>query len=409
VSDFSDLIATPQGAQAWGQIQDQLTAEGADSVSVLAAQDTLGNTWNTLLSNNFGIDPDTALSSAATYTMAASTISGSIKTVSGLVSAAENASTPEEVGQVFNLFAGTMVGVATALGAVSAGVGAVIVAAVGIAVDIIESFLGSAPGVEVCPGVNCNPTPQWVVNCNCFWGNVASPGSTGWRRFPTASNWFVLGGSAIVTDAITGAINATIDGSQPLASPSSIFTSTEATTSRPIDVLFPEYAQIEAPAPPGLGDFHSAFFSAWKANQEYALNGLKPQDDTTVLLHVIRIWNRSHSPSSTFNLSSSTAMYEGTLVDEALYSNDLTSDLDSYINGTSLIVYIGPQLSFPVASAGALGPAMATGTKVALSVAIVSGAASLGVGTWAFVTKQGYTEAWSRVWDRTGGSLLRKR
>jgi hypothetical protein len=51
---------------------------------------------------------------------------------------------------------------------------------------------------------------------------------------------------------------------------------------------------------------------------------------------------------------------------------------------------------------------MSTGSKVALSVAIVGGTAAAGVGVWAFVTHQGYGEAWSRVWRKSGGRILRK-
>lgn len=343
MSTFDDLVATSGGKSAWAAIQAQLNAEGASDTAILAAKDTLSGTFNTLLSNNFGIDADTAIDSAKQYTLAASTISGSIQTVTGLVSAFENASTPDEVGQAFNMFAGTMVGVAVALGAVSAGVGSVIVAAVGIVVNVLEGFLGKAPGVEVCPGVTCNPRPDWVVNCNCFWGNAASPGSTGWRKFPTDASWFVPGGMAQIKDNITGKPNATILGAK--ATP-------WGPATRPIDVLFPDYAVVTAPVPSnvaifGYGPFHNAFISAWKANQEYAINGLKPQDDTSVLLHLLRIWNRAHTPGAGFYLNSAAPVFESSIVTSALYSNNQKTDLNNFISGTSLQIYTGPQKTFP--------------------------------------------------------------
>jgi hypothetical protein len=50
---------------------------------------------------------------------------------------------------------------------------------------------------------------------------------------------------------------------------------------------------------------------------------------------------------------------------------------------------------------------MSTGSKVAVSAAIVAGSAAAGVGVWAFLTHQAYGEAWGRVWKRSGGRLFR--
>jgi hypothetical protein len=66
-----------------------------------------------------------------------------------------------------------------------------------------------------------------------------------------------------------------------------------------------------------------------------------------------------------------------------------------------------PIMSVGPASAVA-APGMSTGGKVALSVAVVGAAAAGGVGIWAFMTHQAYGEAWSRVWKRSTGKLLRK-
>jgi len=41
---------------------------------------------------------------------------------------------------------------------------------------------------------------------------------------------------------------------------------------------------------------------AWVANKEYALNGLKVQDDWEVLRQIVRIWNRAHDSSSYIDL-----------------------------------------------------------------------------------------------------------
>jgi hypothetical protein len=50
---------------------------------------------------------------------------------------------------------------------------------------------------------------------------------------------------------------------------------------------------------------------------------------------------------------------------------------------------------------------MSTGSKVAISAVVVVGSAAAGVGIWAFVTKQAYGEALSRIWRKSGGKLFR--
>lgn len=426
MADFAEISATASGSAAWAQIQGQLNIEGASDTAILAAKDTLASTWTSLTTNQFGVDPETAMTAAKNFTLAAQTISGSVATVEGLVNASGGQISAQSVVQISNMFVGTMIGLAAALGAVSAGVGAVIVSAIAIAADVLEGFLGSSPGVEVCPGVTCNPAPNWVINCHCVWGKVASPGSSAWRTFPTSSEWYTVGATAVLKDPITGQVNMTLDGS---GQGQGVFASQPE---RPIDMIFPQFAELGQPAPSVLSGFHAAFVAAWKANQEYALNGLKVQDDAQVLLHMVRVWNRSHSQGTPFELSSSTInSYEGSLVTDLLYSNSQSTDINNYISGSSLLVYTGPSITFganqrivplhlrlpsPNAPIMAVGPAiavaapsgMSTGGKIALSVAIVGGSAAAGVGIWALMTHQTYGGAWSRVWRKSGGKLLRK-
>lgn len=92
--------------------------------------------------------------------------------------------------------------------------------------------------------------------------------------------------------------------------------------------------------------------------------------------------------------------------------HDVTSSFeinDGPLIGGGLAITFGPNAmatATPIAPASASTP-LSTGSKVALSVAIVGGTAAAGVGVWAYLTKQGYSEAWSRVWKETGGKLLR--
>ena len=341
MADFAEISATASGSAAWAQIQGQLNLEGASDAAVLAAKDTLASTWTSLTTNQFGVDPEHAMTAARDFTLAAQTIAGSVSTVEGLVNAAGGQISTQQVVQISNMFVGTMIGLAAAAGAVSAGVGAVIVSAIAIAADVIENLLGSSPGIEVCPGVTCNPTPNWVINCHCVWGQSASPSSLAWRHFPTSPEWYTVGATATLRDPITGQANMTLDGSSV---GQGIFSSQ---SQRPIDMIFPQYAELEQPAPSPITDFHAAFVAAWKANQEYALNGLKVQDDSQVLFHMVRVWNRAHSQGTPFELSSSTVnSYEGSLVNDLLYSNSASSDLNDYISGTSLVVYTGPAITF---------------------------------------------------------------
>jgi hypothetical protein len=65
---------------------------------------------------------------------------------------------------------------------------------------------------------------------------------------------------------------------------------------RPIDAAFSVYRYLECEmSQPGVTDFQKTFYAAWKANAEYSLNGLTPQPDWTVFLHVLRIWNATHA------------------------------------------------------------------------------------------------------------------
>lgn len=415
VSAFDDLVNSGSAASsAWATVQTQLSLEGADGTAVLAAKNTFADAWTSMTSSALGIDPTSAIGYAKNFTLASKTIAGSVATVEGLINAANNSSTPTEVAATFNLFAGTMVAAAVALGAVSAGVGAVIVAAVGIVASVLEGFLGSPPGVEVCPGVSCNPPPNWVVNCTCVWGKAYSPGAHGWRPFPTGKDWFTLGATATLVDGLTGEVNAAVDSTTR-----SFFATSPLY--RPIDILFPNYASLEQTPPAVLADFHKAFFSAWKANQEYALNGQKAQSDAVVLQHTILVWNRAHASSSTTLLSRGTSMYEQTLVIDAISTASRAADAVDYVQGQSFVIYTGPRkvyvrplhLTLPKGSAtgATLTPGSSSTSSVGKSIAVVSlivvGAGAAGLGVWAYATHQSYLGALKGVWRATGGKAIK--
>ena len=405
---FDDLISSlgPQGSSAWGTISNQLQREGADQPTIVAAQNTFTSSWNSL-STTFGMDADSALTGAQQYTYAASTIAGAVSTVQGLVSDFKQIQTPAGALSAVNMFTGAMVGIAVAAGAVSAGIGAVIVAAVGIAADVLSNFLGSAPGVSVCPGIRCNPAPDWVINCTCVWGAAYSPGANGWRSFPTpAANpeWFSPTGTAYLKDGYTGQINTLAITSASSQEYLGVQTGNPNFT-MPIEILFPEYGQLTATlsVPLELLPFHAAFVAAWKANKEFTLNGQKAQDDAVVLQHCIRVWNKSHSGSSTFALSAHSDsplgpiigenFYEASLVAEAI--SNAPSDLAAanYISNGTFLINTGPALTFDVPVVTSTSNGTSLGMSILVGSAIVVGSAALGVGAWALATHQSFLAA----------------
>src|SRR5262249_4259354 len=87
---------------------------------------------------------------------------------------------------------------------------------------------------------------------------------------------------------------------------------------RPIDLAFPVFHHLECEAIKGyalqgtsikeiglvqgaaVAEFLMAFYAAWKTNAERALNGQNALPDWQVLLHVLRLWNRTHESTTEF-------------------------------------------------------------------------------------------------------------
>lgn len=296
-ASFAELNQIPQFSGAWSQVQSQLAAEKASPLDVAAAQNDLANAFDNLTSSaaGFGLSATDALSAAQQYTIAGRTVLGAVNHVQGLVSALQGA----DPSKAFSLFTGTMVGAAVAAGALSAGIGSIIVAGVGVAINLLKNvgFFGATPsGKEICSGLYINPPPILQVGCV---GTSAVPiavSSGNWRRFPkkTGGNtndvsWYT---SAYATWAGSPSGQAVLWSGFPNA--------------RLIDSAFVDYYYLGcAPVPSALASFHSAFVAAWIANKEYELNGLQSQPDWQVLLHLVRVWNRAHQSTSTYDLSGS--------------------------------------------------------------------------------------------------------
>jgi hypothetical protein len=333
-----------QIGQAWSPIQAQIQKElgggTASAQTALAfAQNQFTNALSTALSNVPNIDPGSALRSAQQTVLAGATIAGNFNHIRDLISSVHD---PTSAINAFRTAGGLIVAASgAAFGAATAGVGALIVGAVAMGLQFLNSIgmFGSTPkGTELYPGfwvtspngppwpsacangqytdssgqtkAGCPPAPTIQVgNIVASWAAPVSPGSPLWRRFPRpVSPWgfSTYGGG---TDADTpwfGPTPAEAGQNRFQWNGDFWYAPIRQTSSRPIDLAFPNYHNVvevvmqgTTPGTP-ISDFHHAFIAAWLANQEFALNGLKPLPDYQVLQHVLRAWNRAHSPASTF-------------------------------------------------------------------------------------------------------------
>lgn len=295
-ADFSTLNQIPEFAGAWNQIQGQLTNEGASSLEIQAAKDALAQTFSDLTSSSagFGLSASDALQSAQTYVTAGRTVLGAVTHIQGLISAAQGATDP---APIFKMFTGTLIGVAMAAGALSAGVGAVIVTGVAIALDLLEQvgLFGSKPSGSVIASyggwttTTNGPPPNIVLNGAVYSTapTIPTAHSPSWRRFPDPirsgdAGWFTKQSNQFQWNGDTWGF--------------------PAPDYRAIDQAFPDYNRLfecnaGAATVGAMHDFVQAFGQGWIANKEYDLNGLKSQPDWQVLAHLVRVWNRAHDGS----------------------------------------------------------------------------------------------------------------
>jgi len=414
LTDFEAHFASdPNFASAWNDVGGQLLAEGASSSQVDQAK-----TWfvNAVEGAVPGVTGDQAIASAKQLVLLGQTVMGAVATVQGLLQTVESGSVP----QITQAFTGVLISLGVGTGLVSAGIGAAIALGISVVLAALQDlgfFTSNAPPTFDIPG--CGKwywVPDYLIGCMGVQakGGTANdplltqpfhvaPGSPNWRTFPVPGNiipyvegadkeWYVPGlgmvghWKGIFIDY--GAVDAS-DGR------------------RPIDRAFPNFRQLEADSGPGASDFQRAFGGAWRSNAEYAFNGLKPQPDEQVLLHTIRLWNRSHDgPAVT--LDQSNATYANSLVDAAV-NNVMSSDI-GLLSGQSLLVNAGglktqtPRVvtlhlggSFDSATSPTTGLMSSTGGKILAGTAAIGGAALLGSAAYAFAKKESIGAVWKNV------------
>lgn len=428
--DFNALVSSdPTFAAGWNAIAPQLEAEGQTDLT--GAKIAFADSYTSLISSAFGsIDPSSAIEAAKKYVTIGQTIVGAVGTVSQLIQAGNSGENPT---QVFQAFTGSMIALAVSTG-LSAGVGAAIVGVVSIAIDVIDNVIGGPKQVYDSTDPSCtygpfdidkNNPPSFGVGCIAAWGPSYTPDSPYWRSFPTPPTvsvaqagsgllpipiitpqiaadapWFVRGqiGPGSWRGAFFGAVNPNTDQANTPDkwwSPPGVNPAGTDQNARPIDNAFPSYAAViegnggfgsfdvstwPADWQANFANFVAAFQAAWRANAAYALNGLKPQDDWQVLVHLLRMWNKSHAGPA-YSLLDSAQNYIGGLVTQALGHGSQSEIADGSGHGLSL--NMGGLLQPPVVSTtpGAAAPTPATSSTssgAAAAVTIVTAGAAAG-------------------------------
>lgn len=407
IGDFaSDLAQDATGfGGAWSQVQKQLDAEGANTTVVSAAKSAFSSSFDSLAPHLDSIGGSQQLLNACTqYTLKGTTIGGAVDMVGGLISAAQSG-TPAP--QLLESFTGTMITVAIASGALTAGIGAAIVGAVTGLVTLLQAagLFGGSPGVSIpgCPaGETYKTAPDWAIGCTAAYGGKNTPGSFGWRHFPNPGNptdagWFTPPG----TDQDSGSAIQGWRGLTIASGPGLAAIVSGGGGSPLVDAVFPNFAAIDVEHPlpinlqgqasvtavlaaaqfqmfaainPVVADFHRAFLAAWKLNQEYALNGLTPQPDWNVLYHALNLWNTAHSNATTYSLrdNGATPLWEANnlIADPNTLSSVIgQSDpiWDPTSGGHAVIINTGPRKPFTLGSSFASTSATSAGKVVAYS------------------------------------------
>lgn len=456
LSDFNALMSSgdQQFSNAWGDINSQLLSEGASQTQINAAKGALATSFNQL-TQNLGVgDAGQALTMAKEYVAQGQTIAGAVGHVQGLIQAAQQGAPPV---QLLEGFTGVMIGAMVTAGAFSAGIGAAIVGVADALYEMLNSanLFGSAPtGTQICPGVYVATVPQWVYNgsasdtviasmispvCVGFYGQSVTPGSANWRNFPDPNNpadaaWFNCSGGIINWGPAGAPLGCTASCLSTPGSTNLFGTNASSPGVPPIYQVFPEYAHLScetyngAQFIPGLTGFQQAFFSAWKLNRSYVLNGLKAVPDWQVLLHVARTWNAAHgakwdsnngvwtgAPMTTLQAADpgqfsnygqpcSSVPYESILVGDLL--NKASGD-PMMLGGSLNIAQAGPLANVkPLPSNLQPGARpFSISTKTVAGAAVVGGVGAAALGVYAHLTGQSLAGAAAKLLGAAKGSL----
>ena len=457
-------LTVPGDSVLTGQLTDQLNG----------AKTAFTNAYEQITSQGLTAITSNPVAAAKQFVLAGNSIAGAVQTVLGLAS---NLSSEAKVIKVATTVLSSFTGVMVALlvgvtGAITAGVGAIIVGLVATAVAFLNSLFAKAPQptanqVQICTSpvsVLADKTYAglpiaFTIGCVPVYTSnpQIGPGSTAWRSFPDPNNpadaaWFrpiylYGGGPGLWNDADFWAVAI----------------GTPAEMGRPIDVAFPNYRYLECEmydidpgsesfaqsaifngtnstdttantyvvpsnyTPPKytpkttVTDFQKAFFAAWKANSEYALNGLVPQTDPIVLLHLIRIWNAAHWQGQVVVFQQTTlptaSVYPSPCVPSPMYAESLVqnvplSNTDPYFappqgaalaGGATQAIFVhgGDIRSVPVTTnlQPLTNPPSTTVQTVATAAGATAVAAVVGTVAYSYVTGTALSTVYKGLWS----------
>jgi hypothetical protein len=447
---FDEWMQDPNFASQWNQLKAQVQAEGGTNLVV--AQNSMLSAANQLASvSEITVNPNSSqiiASAAGSFATLGNTVLGAVGSISGLIQEAQQPGGAHGL-MVVQGFTGILIGLATTAGAVSAGVGAAIVAGLGLIASLVGNLFNGPPPVATIGECQLNYQPTLMVADSLLWSKNGQPVTAGpstaawskWRRFPNATKssdapWFQPG-------SIAGFNWLGDDWGACVFSPLQV-----TTTVRPIDVLFengsPVYAQLEADnflvwavimaggnaeIYTALVGLYNAFLAAWKSNREYGLNGLQRQSDAQVLAQVVSFWNAAHQAGQGFNMSAapfqpysiasqgappppSTTPYMAMLIGNI--QSGVSSIVAGQIISSSGALHINtgalknvPNLAGTGVSVTPTASGMSTGSKVLVGVGVAVGLAAAAEGYYAWHNKISYGKALKGTWDASGGRAVR--
>jgi hypothetical protein len=238
----------------------------------------------------------------------------------------------------------------------------------------------------------------------------------------------LLGGALLILDAIALGIAKGLEAIGLIAKPGCFNTQGTWTPAQIVASTFPN----GIPYPPG--SFATLVVAALAQNTADRLNCKPTYPNEWILTGIVALWNAGtvgHNSTKIFvptldpdlvpmfkQDSVFGRMTENALVQSAFQPvANVSLTMQEY--GQTIDVNDGPYTpplnvvgivrQPPVVGGANASTTTSTAGKVATGAVVVTGAAAIGIGIWAWATKQAYSSALKRVWSETGGRLIEKR
>lgn len=464
VPEFNAILAnTPAAAAQWQSAQQLFLTEGTTTDWQRVAQQKFAQAYNELTIGGQGLGSgvmagvgslEKAASAATGLTISTTTIQGAATAVEGLVSAVESGNSVA----IVQAFTGAVIAGLTISGVATMGVGAALAVGAELAFALGAMLAGKVVA-SIC-GKDLTGTPPAFM-WGCAWSYAqkvtAGPGSAVWRKFPVPGapndQWWYDFPFGFCKPSLTDCpvdYNHQWKSSEGITAwwgcvPPQVLGPDHATYmyARPIDAAFREYKQLEydlgatGGLDPGYAEFIRGYFGAWKANQEFAFNGLLPPgtvegqwgaDCLAAFGQYVAFWNAAHSPATTYTIQSSPNGFSDLLgpfspptdhrsffVEQLVYEAARISTPGVPPTG-SMVINTGPrpavaQPPLHVGNCSLYGTCTPKAASVSTSSKIVTGVAvagALGAGAvalYAAVNKMAFQQAAGLIWKKAKGSF----